>query len=205
MLCGGQGGLWGGEQAEEGGAEGPGLGLRLRRKCPPARLPARGVLGGDRADEPTECLAAPQVSSPVGCSAAAARDSATAPRFSAASSSPRLPRFSVPPSSSSLFPSPPTVLPLVLSSLSFPLLLPSSRPGRPCKVAPESPGSKVCRQPPAAAVGFLGCSLPGWTTRTTFALFWKQSLGFDTLFYTVFKSVKGYFENVKQGWETTPF
>lgn len=76
------------------------------------------------------------------------------------------------------FPSPSTVFPLVLSFLSFPLLLPSSCPGRPCKVAPESPGSRVGRQPPAAAAGFLGCFLPGWDNPTTFALFWEQSLGF---------------------------
>lgn len=141
----------------------------------PARPPARPARPRRRprcgADRAPRCR---QVSSPVGCSAAAARASAPAPRFSAAAASPRLRRLSVRPS---VRPRPLSLPLLRLSSLSssalsLPFLLPSSGPGRPCKVAPESPGSRVGRQPPAAAAGSLGCPLPGRNTRTTFVLFW---------------------------------
>lgn len=176
MQCGRQGGLQVGERAEEGGAEGPGPGLRLRRKCPPARSlarpgrPRRRPRG--RADRAPRC---PAGELSRGMSAAAARLSAPASRLSAAASSPRLPRFSVPPSSSSF--SPPTVFPGPRLPLSPPPPAPS-RPSRPCKVAPETSGSRVGPQSPAAAAGFLGCSLAGQNTRATFGLFWKQSLGF---------------------------
>lgn len=180
MQCGGQGGLRGGEQAEEGGAVGPGPGLRLRRKCPPAARPlARGVLGGDRAAERTErteprCPAG-ELSRGMQCG--------RRPRLCSRSS--LLSRRLLPSPTPLLRPSllvlslslsPPTVFPVVLLPFSPPP--PALIPGRPCKVAPESPGSRTDRQPPAAAAGFLGCSLPGWNPRATFGLFWKQLLGF---------------------------